>query len=324
MACPAIHIQLFNISEIKSGKINFENDRKNKDVLDLSLLGCDELTFEIVLAEPVTNKRKSIQRIFFTVDDERALYELVYQGEEKRMSIFYWLILLFLVTYEPIYGYFDYQRFKGRVQTNPLERMKYYKKVMLGLWMPTILIIMTAAFGPITFHDIGLKEISINTTTLGPWVTYIAFGIVGAYLISLLYYLIGSKISQKMRNEIVRIKKEQLEKSAFNDIIPRSQDEKRLWTYVSWTAGITEEIIYRGFLIFVFTQLFPDFSLWLILILSSVIFGLAHTYQGFLYVIKTSIIGLFFAIIYIGFDSIIPLIVLHFLIDYVGKIGDDE
>lgn len=76
---PAVHIQLSAILEIKSGKLNFENDRKNKEVLDLSLLGFDEPTFEIVLTEPIQYKNKSIQRIFFTVDDERAFYELVNQ-----------------------------------------------------------------------------------------------------------------------------------------------------------------------------------------------------------------------------------------------------
>lgn len=77
---PAVQIRLSNILEIKSGKMNFENDRKNKDVLDLSLLGFDEPTFEIVLSEPIQNKNKSIQRIFFTIDDERAFFDLVSQG----------------------------------------------------------------------------------------------------------------------------------------------------------------------------------------------------------------------------------------------------
>ncbi len=81
---PAVHIQLSDILEIKSGKLNFENDRKNKEVLDLSLLGFDEPTFEIVLSEPFQNKSKTIQRIFFTVDDERAFYELVNQGRIRK------------------------------------------------------------------------------------------------------------------------------------------------------------------------------------------------------------------------------------------------
>ncbi|WP_052342642.1 CPBP family intramembrane glutamic endopeptidase [Bacillus sp. EB01] len=97
-----------------------------------------------------------------------------------------------------------------------------------------------------------------------------------------------------------------------------------MWTFVSWTAGITEEIIYRGFLIFAFQQLFPQLGIWMVLILSSILFGLAHTYQGISNVIRTSIIGLFFALLYISLDSIIPLIILHFLIDYIGKLDDGE
>lgn len=240
------------------------------------------------------------------------------------MSIFYWIVLLFLVTYEPVYGYFDYQKFKGRVALNPLERVKYYKKVMLGLWIPTLMILTVTAFGPLNFQDIGLKGITINTSTLGPWVTYSSFALAGIYTISLIYYLVGSKVSVKMRTDIAELKRREHEKIAFKDILPLSKEDKRVWTYVSWTAGITEEIIYRGFLIFVLIELFPSFSMWPVLILSSLLFGLAHTYQGFLNVIKTFLFGLFFAILYIGLDSIIPLMILHFLIDYVGKIGDNE
>lgn len=240
------------------------------------------------------------------------------------MSIFYWIVLLFLVTYEPVYGYFDYQKFKGRVALNPLERVKYYKKVMLGLWIPTLMILIVTAFGPLNVQDIGLKGMTMNTSTLGPWVTYGSFGLAGIYMVSLIYYLVGSKVSIKIRTAIAELKKREHEKIAFKDILPQSKDDKRIWTYVSWTAGITEEIIYRGFLIFALTQLFPSFSIWLVLTLSSLLFGLAHTYQGLLNVIKTSLFGLFFAILYIGLDSVIPLMILHFLIDYVGKIGDDE
>ncbi|MCM3600976.1 programmed cell death 2 domain-containing protein [Robertmurraya korlensis] len=41
------------------------------------------------------------------------------------MSLFYWIVLLFLVTYEPVYGYYDFQKFKRRVAQNPEERVKY-------------------------------------------------------------------------------------------------------------------------------------------------------------------------------------------------------
>ncbi|WP_462413555.1 CPBP family intramembrane glutamic endopeptidase [Neobacillus sp. Marseille-QA0830] len=232
--------------------------------------------------------------------------------------------MIFLVTYEPIYGYFDYQKFKAKVRLNSNERVSYYKKVMAGLWIPALLILSLIGFGPLTLKDIGLSGIHVDPAPLGKWVTYLSFGLGIGYVLGLLYYLIGSKVSQKVKREMVKIQKQQIEKTTFADIMPKTIEDRKMWTYVSWTAGITEEMIYRGFSIFALSQLFPDVSLWIILVASSVLFGLAHTYQGVSNVVRTSLVGLFFALIYIGLNSIIPLIVLHFLIDYVGKIGDTE
>ncbi|WP_078544463.1 CPBP family intramembrane glutamic endopeptidase [Litchfieldia alkalitelluris] len=238
------------------------------------------------------------------------------------MILFFWAMLLYLCLYEPLYGYFDYQKFKERVHINSEERIKYYKKVMIGLWIPTIAILCFIIFSPFTLHNIGLSNIVINTTILGKPVTYGAFVLVIIYLLSLCYYIIGSNLSTKMRSEINRIKSEEMKKSKFVDIMPVTAQDKTVWTYVSWTAGITEEIIYRGFAIFALYSLFPSLSIWWVLIISSVLFGLAHTYQGALNVLKTTLFGFIFSILFIGFGSIIPLIILHFLIDYVGKIGD--
>ncbi|WP_394232162.1 CPBP family intramembrane glutamic endopeptidase [Niallia oryzisoli] len=239
------------------------------------------------------------------------------------MTILYWLFIVFLITYEPIYGYADFQRFKLKVRSYPLERISYYKKVMLGLWIPSLFIIGLIIFGPITLQDIGLQGITINPAALGKWPTYITLGLAVLYLVSILYYVIGSKISKKIKKNLSDAQKKQLETSTFADILPVSKEDKKVWTLVSWTAGITEEIIYRGFLIFALTQLFPNFTIWLTLVISSVFFGLAHTYQGIGNVIRTTLIGLFFAVLYIGLGSIIPLILFHFLVDYLAKIGDE-
>jgi uncharacterized protein len=41
------------------------------------------------------------------------------------MDIVIWLLILFLLFYEPIIGYFDFQRFKQKVKTDNNARMKY-------------------------------------------------------------------------------------------------------------------------------------------------------------------------------------------------------
>ena len=55
---------------------------------------------------------------------------------------------------------------------------------------------------------------------------------------------------------------------------------------------------------------------------ASVLFGLAHTYQGITGVVKTTIVGVLFSILYIGLGSILPIILLHFLLDYMAKLGN--
>ncbi|MCJ8007055.1 CPBP family intramembrane glutamic endopeptidase [Lederbergia wuyishanensis] len=240
------------------------------------------------------------------------------------MDIIIWLVITFLFLYEPIYGYFDYQKFKERVRRNPNERTKYYKKVMVGLWIPTLVILGLVIFGPLTWHDIGLRGITLDTDPLGTWVTYIVIGIAILYTLLLIYYFVGSKVSKKIQQEIIKATKRDLEKSKFADIMPVTKEDKKVWTFVSWTAGITEEIIYRGFLIFAIPHLFPSLSIWAVLIISSIIFGLAHTYQGFSNVVRTSIVGLFFAVLYMCLHSIIPVMLLHFFIDYIAKISDSD
>ncbi len=227
------------------------------------------------------------------------------------------------IIYEPIIGYFDFQKFKVDVRENQNARLKYYKNSIIGLWIPTVFILFLVFFTELTLKDIGLSVPSINTKTLGPWITYSVFAIVFLYLFGILYYSIGYHFSDKIKTKFAQEKKREWEKNSFSEILPVTNKEKRIWNYVSLTAGVTEEIIYRGFLIFALTYLFPNFSVWLIIIFSSSLFGLAHTYQGFKTgVLRTTIFGVIFSILYIGIGSILLLVVLHVLIDYVAKSGD--
>ncbi|MGG2106574.1 CPBP family intramembrane glutamic endopeptidase [Lysinibacillus pakistanensis] len=235
-----------------------------------------------------------------------------------------WLIIIFTLIYEPFIGYFGYQKFKFAVRENPNARLNYYIKLIIGLWIPTISIILLVFFTDLDFKDIGLAYPNIDTKTLGNVITYSIFVIAILYLLNILYYFIAYHLSDKFRTKFIQAKEEQLNTVSFSDIIPVTSKEKKLWNYVSLTAGVTEEIIYRGFLIFALSYIFPSFSIWLIIFFSSLLFGLAHTYQGLLGVLKTTMVGILFSGIYIGLGSILPLIVFHFLIDYVAKLGDSK
>ena len=241
------------------------------------------------------------------------------------MEIGFWLVILFALIYEPIIGHFNFKRFKVDVRESQDARLKFYKSTIVGLWIPTVFILLLVAFTELTLKDIGLSLPSIDTTTLGPLVTYSVFAVGFLYLMIILYYSIGYQFSDKIRTKYEEAKQKEYANVGFSEMLPASNKEKKLWSYVSLTAGITEEIIYRGFLIFAVAYLFPNLSIWFVIFSASILFGLAHTYQGFIAgVIRTSVFGLIFSVLYIGIGSILPLIVFHFLIDHVANLGESK
>jgi uncharacterized protein len=56
------------------------------------------------------------------------------------MEVAFWLVILFTLTYEPIFGYFDFQKFKRKVKTDDKERIRFYKNSIISLWVPTFLL----------------------------------------------------------------------------------------------------------------------------------------------------------------------------------------
>lgn len=231
-----------------------------------------------------------------------------------------WLVIVFALVYEPVLGYFGYRKFKGRVGQDPRARIRYYGKIMIGLWVPAIFILLLVAFSDVAWTDIGIALPALHVEPMGPFFTYAVPVLVTLYCLAMAYYWIGYQFSETIRKKMNQAREAQTAKAGFSDMLPVTGRERRWWTWVSFTAGITEEIIYRGFLIYAFSRLFPDVSIWLVMLASSVLFGLAHTYQGVAGVIRTAAIGFVFAMLYVATGSVLLLIVIHFLIDLMARL----
>lgn len=103
------------------------------------------------------------------------------------------------------------------------------------------------------------------------------------------------------------------------DVLPETPAETAVFSLlVAPTAGIGEEIVYRGFLL---GQLwgFTD-NAWLAAGVSSLVFGLLHIYQGWWGVVRTGMIGLVFATGLIMTGSLIPSIIAHTLANMLGVV----
>lgn len=94
--------------------------------------------------------------------------------------------------------------------------------------------------------------------------------------------------------------------------LPGTPRDYRQFAALSVTAGIVEEIVYRGFLIWYLTAFVP---VWGAIVASSAIFALGHSYQGVAGMLRVFLVGNLFGVLYVLSGSIWIPIVLHILLD---------
>ncbi len=103
-------------------------------------------------------------------------------------------------------------------------------------------------------------------------------------------------------------------------ILPGNAREGRVFNGLSVTAGICEEILYRGFLIAYLASLYP---MWIAVLGSSAVFGMGHAYQGRAGIFKTGLVGLVMAVLYLLTGSVWAPALVHAAIDlnsgYLGR-----
>jgi uncharacterized protein len=101
-------------------------------------------------------------------------------------------------------------------------------------------------------------------------------------------------------------------------MMPVTPSERLWWALLSVTAGICEELLFRGFLLqYARGQLEggPALGLTLAWLLTSFGFGLGHIYQGTSGFVRTTIAGLMFGMLAILTGNLLLPILVHCLLD---------
>lgn len=93
---------------------------------------------------------------------------------------------------------------------------------------------------------------------------------------------------------------------------PHTRAELAWWMALSVSAGICEEFICRGYLIWV---LQPVLGLWLAAAASLIVFTAAHAYQGAKALVAVGFVGGLLTLIVLVFGSLVPAIAVHMLAD---------
>jgi membrane protease YdiL (CAAX protease family) len=106
------------------------------------------------------------------------------------------------------------------------------------------------------------------------------------------------------------------EPAIVRELMPVTRPERVLFGVVSVSAGICEEIVYRGFLIHVLHG--ATGSIILAVIVSSGAFGVAHAYQQPAGALRAALLGLVLAVPLLTTGSILPAIAAHIAIDLLS------
>ncbi len=92
-------------------------------------------------------------------------------------------------------------------------------------------------------------------------------------------------------------------------LAPGTNLELAVWFCLSWTAGFCEEIIFRGYLQRQFTAM--GRSAVIGIILSAIVFGASHGYEGVARMFLIAIFGLMFSLLAYGRKSLRPGMIAH-------------
>lgn len=172
-----------------------------------------------------------------------------------------------------------------------LTRRLVYRSSSLSLWLLALLTGAAAVAGGFTREDLGL-------TPLGPGALVGWTAAVTVLGVAALFVARAVGIRER---ELVRW------------LLPRTRAERLEFVGVALTAGITEEMVFRGFLI---PALGLATSSWaMATVISSALFGFVHAYQGVAGAVRAGVLGLVLALPFLATGSLLPSMAGHALID---------
>lgn len=185
-------------------------------------------------------------------------------------------------------------------------RATYYWATIAGEWIPTLYVLaLWVVFGR-PWDNLYLSRSSPLRLGLGL-----------AFALAVIVPLWNQQRTILTRPKLIeRVR----QKMSFADpLFPHTDAERYHFWFVAITAGICEEILYRGFL---FSFLRAWTGILAAIVLSSMVFGWAHIYQGYRLVPRTALIGLFLAVVVVLTKSLWPAILIHAAIDFSsGELG---
>jgi len=214
------------------------------------------------------------------------------------LSLFFFTIII-------IYPIWDYWYTKYIKKRNT-HKWKIYSITILSQWVTAVVLLIYWLSANHSFHDLFYLDTPL-LLSVTEYLTGLIVGIgIALILLALLFFF-----SKTLREKII----DALTDESIAFLLPNIGMERFLFLILAISAGVCEELIFRGAMIFYLSHLPFDLSVLAIGVLSSLFFGLAHLYQGWKGVLSTAYIGAFFYFLFVITGSLWLPIILHILVD---------
>ncbi len=224
-------------------------------------------------------------------------------GEAKdiAMTLADHLFALIVMIGHPYAGYVSFKRLLIRVAGGEqVRRPALYAAAAMTQWVLFGLCLLLWMVNGRSWASLGFGALSQSGALLALLVTAAGLTFLGLQL-----------------REVMRASSGELQKlsASFGNIaiiLPRNRRELLGFYGLALTAGIVEETLWRGFLIWYLQQLLP---LWAAASIAAIGFGLAHAYQGAENLPKVTLVGALFVLLYLLSGALWLPILLHAAID---------
>jgi membrane protease YdiL (CAAX protease family) len=210
------------------------------------------------------------------------------------------LLLAVLAIGLPIEGRHAFHRLVAAVRAGrPHAKVRAYRATILIQWSLVIALVTGWTLSQRSWAALGLSAGSAGGALVG----VIGVGVVAAFV-----------VMQQESVAALSADRRDRARAGLGDVLqllPSRPDERRWFNATAVTAGICEELLYRGFLMWYLAPL----GNWGAMLTSSAMFGFAHFYQGWRGILKTTAIGVVLAGVYLVTGTLWAPMIIHALLD---------
>lgn len=206
----------------------------------------------------------------------------------------FWLVFLFLGVVIPWRGHVRLKKLLALPSVDIKEKLALYAVTIGFQWLLAGVVGWRALARGLRIADLGLSPVGLIP---------VVAGLIGGMAIGGLQWLNLRRIGT-MEGPAPDL----LRKLA-NRLLPVSFLEYLPYSALSITAGVCEEFLYRGFALAAMSR--SGTPVWLSVVVTSILFGLAHAYQGRAGILSTGLFGVLLALGRLGFGSLVPAMMWH-------------